>query len=149
MAWVSKHGVQLISASGKLWSQILAKGHDGLRNRELEDILIAVVDGLRAFRGDYPDFPVGERGDLHRALEPLLSVGLRLEGAPGPGSRTQSHLQGQIAEIAPKRLSDFDAGPWGTSLAMRLAPQLGTNRSFLQFRPGGAKDTTLPIQWKI
>jgi hypothetical protein len=56
-----------------------------LRNRGVEDILIAVVDGH--FPKPSPRFSVGERADLHRALEPLLRVVLRLEGAPGPGSR--------------------------------------------------------------
>jgi hypothetical protein len=61
---------------------------------------------------------VGQRADLHRAFKPLLPVFLRQEGAPGGGGRTQGHLPGRTAGAAAKRLSEFDAGPWGRKYPM-------------------------------
>ena len=68
----------------KFWLKVMNELH----NRGVEDILIAVVDGLKGF-------PVGKRADLYRAFEPLLPLLLRLEGAPGVGSRTEGHLPGR------------------------------------------------------
>jgi len=78
----------------KFWLKVMNE----VRNRGVEDILIAVVDGLKGAKGlsggHHHGFPIGQRADLHRAFKPLLPVLLRLEGAPGPGSRAQSHLPG-------------------------------------------------------
>jgi putative transposase len=49
------------------------------------DFISTVTDGL----------PLGERADLYRALEPLLPLLLRLERAPGVGSRAEGHLPGR------------------------------------------------------
>jgi transposase-like protein len=65
-----------------------------LRNRGVE----ADRGGRRAegfSGGHHHGLPVGQRADLHRAFKPLLSVLLRLEGAPGGGARTQGHLPGR------------------------------------------------------
>ena len=44
-----------------------------------------------------------------------MPVLLRLEGAPGGGSRI---YRAETAEAAAKRLSEFDAGPWGKKYPM-------------------------------
>ena len=76
----------------KFWLKVMNE----LRNRGVEDILIAVVDGLKGFSGGYHGgFSADECADLHRAFEPLLPVVLRLERAPGAGSRTEGHLPGR------------------------------------------------------
>jgi transposase-like protein len=76
----------------KFWLKVMNE----LRNRGVEDILIGVVDGLQGLSGGHHHgLPLGERADLYRALEPLLPLLLRLEGAPGVGSRTEGHLPGR------------------------------------------------------
>jgi len=95
----------------KFWLKVMNE----LRNRGGEDILIAVVDWAKGLSGGHHDgFPLGQRADLHRAFEPLLPVLLRLEGAPGPGWRAQSHLPGRNRGGC----RQFEAGPWGKKYPM-------------------------------
>src|SRR6478672_6492123 len=91
-----------------------------LRNRGVEDILIAVVDGLKGFPEAITTvFPLAsvQTCIVHLSRYCLSFCGWK--GAPGPGSRTQSHIyRAETAEAAAKRLSEFQAGPWGKKYPM-------------------------------
>ena len=65
----------------KFWLTVMNE----LRTRGVQDILIAVVDGLKAFPKRLPRLPVDKRADLHRASDPLLPLHLPLERAQGYG----------------------------------------------------------------
>ena len=73
----------------KFWLRVMNE----LRNRGVEDVLLAVVDGLKGF----PDaitavFPGRYRANLHRPPAAQLD-GLRLlEGPQGPGERAEGGL---------------------------------------------------------
>ena len=85
----------------KFWLKVMNE----LRNRGGEDILIAVVDGLKGFP------------EAITTVFPLASVPtciVRLEGAPGPGWRAQSHLPGRNRGGC----RQFEAGPWGKKYPM-------------------------------
>lgn len=69
---------------------------NNLRNRGVEDILIAVVDGLKGF----PDaintaFPETHSPDLYRAPCASFPELLRLEGSQGRGQIPEAGLSGR------------------------------------------------------
>ena len=53
----------------KFWLKVMNE----LRNRGVEDILIAVVDGLKGFPEAITGVSPGEGADLHRAFDALLA----------------------------------------------------------------------------
>lgn len=62
----------------KFWLRVMTE----LKNRGVEDILIAVVDGLKGFpQAISTIFSTGANPDLHRALGPQQLRICRLEGA--------------------------------------------------------------------
>ena len=88
-------GTVLPDSGAKFWLSVMNE----LRNRGLQDILIAVVDGLKpptAYaaplaprsvfdpRGDHRRFPRDHGPDLHRASDPAFDELLQLEGSQGP-----------------------------------------------------------------
>jgi hypothetical protein len=54
----------------KFWLQVMNE----LRNGGVEDILIAVVDGLKGSQEPMTTVRVGQRADLDRAFKPLLPL---------------------------------------------------------------------------
>ena len=100
----------------KFWLKVMNE----LRNRGVEDILIAVVDGLKGFPEAITTvFPLAsvQTCIVHLSRHWLSFCGWK--GAPGPGSRTQSHIyRAETAEPAAKRLSEFESGPWGKKYPM-------------------------------
>jgi transposase-like protein len=75
----------------KLWLRVMNE----LKNRGIEDELIAVVDGLKGFPEAITEvFAQATRSDLHRssaAPQPGLCF---LEGPQAGGGRAQGHLPG-------------------------------------------------------
>jgi putative transposase len=72
----------------KFWLRVMNE----LRNRGVEDILLAVVDGLKLSRCDHRSVPRCDRPDLHRSPAAQLD-GLRLlEGPKEPRQRAQGDL---------------------------------------------------------
>jgi hypothetical protein len=79
----------------------------------------------------------------HRAFKPLLPVLLRLEGRQALARELKAIYRAETAEVAAKRLSEFEAGPWGKKYPMiaeswrrkwqRITP-------LLQLSAGGAKN---------
>ncbi len=75
----------------KFWLSIM----NNLRNRGVEDILIAVVDGLKGFPGAInAAFPNTDCTNLHRVPCASLPELLRLERPQGSGQRPASGLLG-------------------------------------------------------
>ena len=75
----------------KFWLKVMNE----LRNRGVEDILIAVVDGLKGFRRPSPRSSRWPACRPASCIKAVIVCPLRLEGAPGGGSRTRSHLPGR------------------------------------------------------
>jgi len=85
-----------------------------LKNRGVDDILIAVVDGLKGFpEAIQATFPRTTVADLHRAPDPQQLGLCELEGAQIGRRGPQAGLHGATAEAAAQCLADFEAGPWG------------------------------------
>lgn len=99
-----------------------------LKNRAVDDILLAVVDDLKgfldvitAFGGKlrvHPRFllrltPRDGRSNLHRPPAAQLNGLCFLEGPQGPGECAQGHLPRRRCRSAEKALTAFDAGFWG------------------------------------
>ena len=108
----------------------------------MQDILIAVVDGLKGFpeaiTAAFPSASV-QTCIVHLSRYCLSFCGWKERQALA--RELEGHLPGRTAEVALNRLTEFEAGP-GQKVSddrRELAPQLGTNRSLLRLRPGGAK----------
>ena len=115
-----------------------------LRNGGVEDILIAVVDGLKGFP------------EAITAVFPLTSVQTCvvhlscycLSSAAGRSARCWRANSKPFTELKPRRWPSSGSlrvrsEPSGQKVSddrRELAPQLGTNRPLLRLRPGGAKD---------
>ena len=73
----------------KFWLLVMNE----LKNRGTEDILLAVVDGLKGFpRGDYRRVPRNGRSDLHRPSAAQLDGLCLMEGPQGVGDGAQGYL---------------------------------------------------------
>ena len=124
----------------KFWLKVMNE----LRNRGVEDILIAVVDGLKGFPEAITTvFPLAS---VQTCIVHLSRYGLSFCGwkeRQAVARELKAIYRAETAEVALKRLSEFDAGPWGKKYPMisrELAPKLGTDHSLLQLSAGGAKD---------
>ena len=124
----------------KFWLKVMNE----LRNRGVEDILIAVVDGLKGF----PDaitavFPLACVQTCIVHLMPQLAVVLRVAGPPGRGSRTQGHLSGRNRGGRRQTAQRVRSRPLGQKISddrRELAPKLATDHPLLRLSAGGAKD---------
>src|ERR1700739_2910326 len=77
------------SEGAKFWLAVMNE----LKHRGVEDILIAVIDGLKRFsRSHHRRFPRDPDSDLHCASDPQLAIVLQLERAPAGSPRTEAHL---------------------------------------------------------
>ena len=75
----------------KFWLKVFNE----LKTRGCCDILIAVVDGLKADRGYQRSLSTDHRSDLHRASDPQQSGVRQLQGSQGIGRGAASDLRGR------------------------------------------------------
>ena len=99
----------------KFWLKVMNE----LRNRGVEDILIAVVDGLKGFPEAITTvFPLAsvQTCIVHLSRYCLSFCGWKERQAVA--RELKAIYRAETAEVAAKRLSEFDAGPWGKKYPM-------------------------------
>ncbi len=99
----------------KFWLKVMNE----LRNRGVEDILIAVVDGLKGFPEAITTvFPLAsvQTCIVHLSRYCLSFCGWKERQAVA--RELKAIYRAETAEVAAKRLSEFDAGPWGEKYPM-------------------------------
>jgi len=99
----------------KFWLKVMNE----LRNRGVEDILIAVVDGLKGFPEAITTvFPLAsvQTCIVHLSRYCLSFCGWKERQAVA--RELKAIYRAETAEAAAKRLSEFDAGPWGRKYPM-------------------------------
>jgi putative transposase len=99
----------------KFWLKVMNE----LRNRGVEDILIAVVDGLKGFPEAITTvFPLAsvQTCIVHLSRYCLSFCGWKERQAVA--RELKAIYRAETAEAAAKRLSEFDAGPWGKKYPM-------------------------------
>ena len=124
----------------KFWLRVVNE----LKGRGVQDILIAVVDGLKGF----PEaikccFPTDNRSNLHRPPDPPFHGFCLLEGSQEPGAGAAYGLsRGRCCSRSgrPRRLCARCLGRKISGNRAELAPQLGARDSFLRFPRRRAKD---------
>ncbi len=124
----------------KFWLKVMNE----LRNRGVEDILIAVVDGLKGFPEAITTvFPLAsvQTCIVHLSRSCLSFCGWKERQALA--RELKAIYRAETAEAAAKRLSEFEAGPRGKKYP-RIAESWRRNWqqiiSFLRISAGGAKD---------
>jgi putative transposase len=95
--------------AGLAWWQIPTAGHERAEKPGVEDILIAVVDGLKGF----PDaitavFPAGPGPDLHRAPQPPFARFRVRRGRPGVAAELKTIYRAKDADAGKAALEAFD-----------------------------------------
>ena len=123
----------------KFWLKVFNE----LKTRGVDDILIAVVDGLKGFpEAIEAVFPATTRADLHRASDPQQPRLRELEGPQGGSPPRSSRSTRPPAPRRPRRRSTaFEAGPWGQkypTIAAVLAARLGARDPVLRVPAGSA-----------
>ena len=84
----------------------------------LNDILIAIIDGLKGFPEAIDSvFPETPDSDLYRAFDPKFSGFLLLEGPKTGGQGAQNHLPCRRRRGRRRGAESFDEGPWGQRFA--------------------------------
>ena len=123
----------------KFWLKVMNE----IRTRGLQDILIAVVDGLTGF----PDaigtvFPAHYGPDLHRASDPQLAGVRLLEGSQKGHARPQSGLPGRDGRSRgdPARRVRSPLGPALPGGGPRLAARLGACGADVRLSTGHPQD---------
>ena len=99
----------------KFWLKVMNE----LRNRGVEDILIAVVDGLKGFPEAITTvFPLAsvQTCIVHLSRYCLSFCGWKERQAVA--RELKAIYRAETVETAAKRLSEFDAGPWGRKYPM-------------------------------
>ena len=99
----------------KFWLKVMNE----LRNRGVEDILIAVVDGLKGFPEAITTvFPLAsvQTCIVHLSRYCLSFCGWKERQALA--RELKAIYRAETAEVAAKRLSEFEAGPWGKKYPM-------------------------------
>ena len=95
----------------KFWLKVF----NDLKTRGCQDILIAVVDGLKGLADAIGTAFPHDGADLHRASDPQ-QLGLRgMEGSQGRGRRAAPIYTAASAQAAEQALQAFADGPWGQS----------------------------------
>ena len=119
----------------KFWLRVMNE----LKNRGVEDVLIAVVDGLKGFpEAITAVFPDTHRPDLHRppaAPQPRLRL---LQGPQGGRGRAEGHLPGRRRRRRRGRARRLRGGRLGPEIPghrPELAPRLGRGHPVLRL-PG-------------
>jgi putative transposase len=105
----------------KFWLRVVTRG--------AQDILIAVVDGLKGFpRSNQRRFPADRRSDLHRSPDPPFDGFCLLEGLQKRGAGIANRLsRGRCCRRAgrPRRLRARSVGSEVSGDRPELAAQLG------------------------
>ena len=99
----------------KFWLKVMNE----LRNRGVEDILIAVVDGLKGFpEAITAVFPLAsvQTCIVHLSRYCLSFCGWKERQALA--RELKAIYRAETAEVALKRLTEFEAGPWGKKYPM-------------------------------
>ena len=117
----------------KFWLRVVNE----LKTRGAQDILIAVVDGLKGF----PEaikcrLPTDNRANLHRPSDPPFHGFCLLEGSQEPGAGAADCLSRGRCRCwpgCPRRLCAESVGRKISGNRAELAPQLGARDSFLRF----------------
>lgn len=99
----------------KFWVRVMTE----LKNRGTEDILIAVVDGLKGF----PDaiLAVFPQAEVQTCIVHLLRYSMQFASwkeRKALGTALKPVYKAATAEDAEKRLEEFSAGPWGQKYPM-------------------------------
>lgn len=99
----------------KFWLKVMNE----LRNRGVEDILIAVVDGLKGFPEAITTvFP---ETNVQTCIVHLIRHNLSFCGwkdRQKVATELKSIYRAENAEVAARRLEEFEAGPWGKKFPM-------------------------------
>ncbi len=106
------------SEGAKFWLKVMNE----LRNRGVEDILIAVVDGLKGFPEAITTvFP---QANVQTCIVHLIRHSLSFCGwkeRKKVAAELRTVYQAETAEAAARRLSEFENGPWGEKFPMIVA----------------------------
>ncbi len=106
------------SEGAKFWLKVMNE----LRNRGVEDILIAVVDGLKGFPEAITTvFP---QANVQTCIVHLIRHSLSFCGwkeRKKVATELKTVYQAETAEAADRRLSEFENGPWGKKFPMIVA----------------------------
>ena len=119
--------------AGSFLAKFWLKVRTELRNRGAEDILVAVVDGLKGFRQAITTvFPLAsvQTCIVHLSRYCLSFCGWKERQAQA--RELKAIYRAETAEVALNRITEFEAGPWGKKYPMigeSWRPQLGRNRS--------------------
>lgn len=106
------------SEGAKFWLKVMNE----LRNRGVEDILIAVVDGLKGFPEAITTvFPLA---NVQTCIVHLIRYSLSFCGwkeRQKVATELKSIYRAENAEVAAQRFSEFENGPWGKKFPMIAA----------------------------
>ncbi len=106
------------SEGAKFWLKVMNE----LRNRGVEDILIAVVDGLKGFPEAITTvFP---QANVQTCIVHLIRHSLSFCGwkeRKKVAAELKTVYQAETAEAAARRLSELENGPWGEKFPMIVA----------------------------
>jgi hypothetical protein len=111
-------GLWIEQAKGaKFWLRVMSE----LKNRGVEDVLIAMIDGLKAFsRGDHRRVPAGPGPDLHRRPDPQLA---RFRVLQGSGKMPAASVRRLISRFRPGRRPEDRRGALTSSSTERAGGQ--------------------------
>ncbi len=122
----------------KFWMKVF----NDLKTRGVDDILIAVTDGLKGMAEAMAVvYPGHHAADLHRAPDPQQPGLRQLEGPQALAAAIKPIYTAASAESAEAELAAFEAGPWGQkfpTVAAVLAPRLVERDSVLRLPARGA-----------
>ena len=124
----------------KFWLRVMNE----LKVRGTQDLLVAVVDGLKGFPEAITSGVSRLRGaNLHRASDSLLAAVRLLEGAQTAGQGAEGHLRGGLGRGRRGRAGSVRSRPLRGTLCGRgaqLAPALGGGDPVFRLLSGGAQD---------
>ncbi len=101
-------------ARAERWRQMLGPGHERAGDRGTEDILLAIVDGLKGFPEAITAVSRGGGSNLHRWSAGKLDGFHLLEGPQRARDGAEGGLPCPGADAAEHAPGAFKAGPWGT-----------------------------------
>ena len=123
----------------KFWLRVMNE----LKNRGVEDVLIAVVDGLKGSRGDHRGVSANPGSNLHRSPDPQFA-GLRfLQRPQGCRGGAEADLPGQGRRRRARRTEHLRRRPMGPKIPGNrpvLATPLERGHPVLRFLRRSASD---------
>ena len=124
----------------KFWLRVMNE----LKNRGVQDILLAVVDGLKGIpRGDQRHLPRDCGSDLYRPPDPPFHEFCVMERSKTCGQGAQGRIPGQGRRCRPGGAGCLRGRPLGREISghrTELAAQLGTRLALLCLPRGGTQD---------